>query len=410
MWAVSSARTAEVGWKLVGVVRGASDPGLTIGNEMSNVTNRNKTTGKRWFGWVRETRRALLVLGLYTALMVGAAEPAVSNVRVAQRPREMRMDLTFDLAGDDGAKLRITVELSEDGGKTYRAFNQGLTGDYGDGIAAGADKRILWEPAVEWLGRSPAALRFRVSAQRSIPGMVWIEPGSFLMGSPPEERERAVEEGPQTRVTLTKGYWMGKHEVTQEEWTAVMGSNPSKFKGEADLPVENVSWEEAMAYCRKLTERERAAGRLPAGYEYNLPTEAQWEYACRAGTTGATAFGESLSSTQANFDGDYPYGGGVKGQNLGRTAKVGSYEPNAWGLSDMHGNVAEWCLDWYGSYPGESLTDPTGPTKGSGRVIRGGFWFDYAWLCRAAQRRDFAPTIRYYFIGFRPVLAPRSVL
>ena len=129
----------------------------------------NKTTGERWFGWVRETRRALLVLGLYTALMVGAAEPAVSNVRVAQRPREMLVEITYDLTDDTWAKLLITVELSEDGGKTYRPFNQGLTGDYGDGIAPGADKRILWEPRVEWLGRSPAALRFRVSVQRSIP-------------------------------------------------------------------------------------------------------------------------------------------------------------------------------------------------------------------------------------------------
>jgi len=240
--------------------------------------------------------------------------------------------------------------------------------------------------------------------------MVWIEPGSFLMGSPAEERERAVEEGPQTRVTLTKGYWMGKHEVTEEEWTAVMGRNPSKFKGEADLPVENVSWEEAIAYCRKLTERERRAGRLPAGYEYNLPTEAQWEYACRAGTTGATAFGESLSSTQANFDGNYSYAEGSKGPNLGRTAKVGSYAPNAWGLSDMHGNVAEWCLDWYGSYRGGSLTDPTGARQGSFRVIRGGYWNSYARYCRSAQRIIIIPTYRYDYFGFRPVLASRSVL
>ena len=391
-------------------VEGLEPPGLTIGSEMSNVMNRNKTTGARWFGWVRENRWALLVLVLCIARAVGAGEPLVSNVRLAQRPGEMRMDITFNLAGDAGAELRITVELSEDGGKTYRPFNQGLIGDYGDGIVAGADKHIVWEPSVEWLGRSPAALRFRVSAQGAIPGMVWIRPGSFLMGSPPEERGRVVDEGPQTRVTLTKGYWLGKHEVTQGEWAQVMGSNPSMFNGEAELPVENVSWDEAMAYCRELTERERAAKRLPVGYEYGLPTEAQWEFACRAGTTGATACGDSLSSIQANFDGNYPYGGGAKGPYLGRTAKVGSYAPNAWGLFDMQGNVAEWCLDWSRSYPGGSLTDPTGPTLGSRRVIRGGFWNSPARGCRSARRNDGAPTLRGSGIGFRAVLASRSVL
>jgi formylglycine-generating enzyme required for sulfatase activity len=244
-------------------------------------------------------------------------------------------------------------------------------------VEPGVGKRVVWKAGARWLGGAATRVQFEVRAEDrySVEGMVWIPPGTFVMGSPAGEVDRQGDEGPATEVVLTKGFWLGKHEVTQREWEGVMGSNPSQFKGDPDLPVEKVSWGEAMEFCRKMTVRERGAGRLPKGYEYSLPTEAQWEYACRAGTRSATAFGDALSSTQANFDGNYPYNGGAKGPYLGKTAKVGSYAPNGWGLYDMHGNVWEWCLDWYSDkLPVGSVTDPRGPSSGSYRVKRGGGW------------------------------------
>jgi formylglycine-generating enzyme required for sulfatase activity len=237
--------------------------------------------------------------------------------------------------------------------------------------------------------------------------MIWIAPGSFQMGSPTSESGRSGDEA-QHRVTLAKGYWLGKYEVTQGQWQAVMGSNPSSFKNAgSNAPVENVSWEDAQAFCKKLTDRERAAGRLPAGYEYSLPTEAQWEYACRAGTTGTFSYGNDLDSSMANFDGNYPYGNGRKGQYRQTTVAVGSFRPNAWGLYDMHGNVWEWCNDWYGDYPSGAVTDPTGPVGASSRVFRGGCWDYSATSCRSANRGNGDPGGRYNILGFR--LALRSV-
>jgi formylglycine-generating enzyme required for sulfatase activity len=259
--------------------------------------------------------------------------------------------------------------------------------------------------------------------------LVWIKPGTFTMGSPATEQDRMDDrEGPQTQVTISQGFWMSKHETTQEEyqsvmgtnssyfqgwklfrlrvWQAVMGTNQSRFKGDTKRPVETVSWHDATNYCAKMTAGERAAGRLPAGYEYRLPTEAEWEYACRAGTTTATAYGDSLSSTQANFAGNKPYGGAANGPYLENTTKVGSYAPNAWGLYDMHGNVWEWCWDWYGPYPGEGVIDPRGPNTGSDRVFRGGGWNSYGGDCRSADRDYGWPDYRGRNGGFRPVLAP----
>ncbi len=231
-------------------------------------------------------------------------------------------------------------------------------------------------------------------------GTVWINPGTFTMGSPSTEWHRFDDEGPQTRVTISPGFGMSKYETTQEEYLEVMGENPSYFTGDLKRPVEQVTWNDAANYCAKLTARERAAGRLPAGYEYRLPTEAEWEYACRAGTTTRFSFGDDLQYTNL---GKYAW---YDRNSMGQTHPVGVKAPNAWGLYDMHGSVFEWCLDWYGDYPGGSVTDPRGPSTGSHRVIRGGGWNHDGWNCRSTARSSDSPDSRCKKTGFRPVLAP----
>ena len=246
--------------------------------------------------------------------------------------------------------------------------------------------------------------------------MVWVAAGTFTMGSPVTEPTRASNEGPQTQVTLSRGFCIGKREVTQAEYLALIGSNPSSFTGDLNRPVEQVSWGNATNYCGKLTARELAAARLPVGYKYRLPTEAEWEYACRAGTTTPFHYGDGLHSGMADFNGrlEYPPCGGnsyycfnAGGTYLGHTTAVGTYAPNAWGLYDMHGDVWEWCQDWYSAaLPGGSVTDPQGPGSGSDRVARGGGWANVANACRSAFRDTRFPTDRWTDLGFRIVLAP----
>ena len=223
--------------------------------------------------------------------------------------------------------------------------------------------------------------------------MLWVEPGAFDMGSPTSEPSRDSDET-QHQVTLTNGFWLGKHEVTQTQWEKVMGSNPSYFKG-ANHPVEAVSWNDVTSFCEKLTEQERAAGRLPAGMAYQLPTEAQWEYACRAGTNTVYAFGDGLTSAQANISG-----------GPSETTDVGKYPTNAWGFHDMHGNVWEWCADWYGNYPAGAVRDPLGPLVGSNRVGRGGSWGSTADRARSAYRLWNVPADGILTLGFRLSLRP----
>jgi len=217
------------------------------------------------------------------------------------------------------------------------------------------------------------------------------------MGSPSTEQDRDSNEGPQTHVTISKGFWMSKYEVTQQEYQAVMGTNPSKNTGDERRPVENVAWTDASNYCDELTAHERAAGRLPERHAYRLPTEAEWEYCCRAGTTTRFGYGDDSSFTQL---GEYAC---YDSNSSNAAAPVGGKEPNAWGLYDMHGNVWEWCWDWYGTYPGGNVLDPRGPTTGSHRVIRGGSWYVFGCDCRSAYWDRFSPD--YTLAGFRPVLA-----
>jgi formylglycine-generating enzyme required for sulfatase activity len=230
------------------------------------------------------------------------------------------------------------------------------------------------------------------------------------MGSPRDEAERRPDEG-QVEVTLSMGFWIGKFEVTQGEWKRFVGAFPGPLTaGEGDrFPVYAINFAEAEEFCWKLTEKAHASGELPKEWEFRLPTEAQWEYACRAGTTTATSFGEKLSSRQANFQGK-PYNGAESGPSLKRAAEVGSYPANPWGLHDVHGNVFEWCRDWYHSkLPGgvdPDLYSLRGEMNRDGtvsRVRRGGCWADEGWPCRSAFRARFEPERRADHIGFRVV-------
>jgi formylglycine-generating enzyme required for sulfatase activity len=244
--------------------------------------------------------------------------------------------------------------------------------------------------------------------------LCWCPSGSFTMGSPPTEPERRPDED-QVQVTLSHGFWMAKYETTQGQWKRVVGALPGPLTAELqegdDLPVGNVNFAEAEAFCRALTELGRQSGSLPGDWEFRLPTEAQWEYACRAGTTTATSFGDSLSSKQANFKGA-PYNGAEPGPSLGRAAVVGSYPANAWGLHDMQGNTYEWCRDWYHArlpggtdpdlYSASAAAQPN-QTGGKSRVRRGGCWADEGWPCRSAFRLRFEQERRWDHIGFRVV-------
>jgi len=292
-----------------------------------------------------------------------------------------------------------------------------------------------------------------------------IPAGTFTMGSPVGEVGRGDNEGPPTRVAITRAFWLGQFEVTHGQWQALMSTDlvaqakrmveddtpydlggkqqtirvirglkrdsdpePNVYNRDDDAPMYWVSWDEAAAFCRRLTERERAAGRLPGGYEFRLPTEAEWEYACRAGTTTATYAGDLeikgrnnapvldaiawyFGNSSAGYTGkgidtakvpEKQYPGGIAGQR-----KVGTRQPNAWGLHDTLGNVAEWCADWQAEkLPGGSVSDPSGPVSGTQRALRGGGWVGAPRGNRAARRAGFEPGRRHDDLGFRVALAP----
>lgn len=247
-----------------------------------------------------------------------------------------------------------------------------------------ADRMPSAKPQEDFLARAAVAKAW--VAETIGLQLVPIPGGTFQMGS----EQGHSDERPLTQVTL-RDFALGKTEVTQSQWQAVMRGNPSRFRG-GDQPVENVSWDNAMAFCRRLTERARAAGKLPEGFEFTLPTEAQWEYACRAGTTG-------------NYAGDLEAMAWFDSNSELKTHPVGTKRANAWGLHDMHGNVLEWCRDWFkDSLPGGQVTEPAGPSSGSFRVYRGGGWSGDAGNCRSSHRFKIAPDDLYDGLGFRLAL------
>ena len=306
-----------------------------------------------------------------------------------------------------------------------------------------AEQQDAATPAEEWTssfaGQEPGELRV-IEINGVSYRFRWAPPGTFKMGASEAEQEEELrdykeratqyfnerkERGeevsekeldiqlqtasksttPQREVTLTRGFWILETEVTQPMWESIMGNNPSKFQG-ADLPVESVSWIDCQQFIFELNK----LGVAPADSRFALPTEAQWEYACRAGTTTPFFWGDTLNGDKANCDGTHPYGTDEQGASLGRTTPVGSYAANPWGLVDMHGNVTEWCQDRAdfrrGDYPTDAVTDPCGPDRGRDRVMRGGCWFFSADFCRSARRSDLNIGPRFDHVGFRFVLVP----
>ena len=235
--------------------------------------------------------------------------------------------------------------------------------------------------------------------------LVLIPAGEFMMGSkykPAELRKRGPGghmkwwwgEHPRHEVTITKPFYLGKHEVTQAQWQRVMGANPSAFKGGPKFPVEQVNWNDCQEFIKKLNARFK--GKLA----FRLPTEAEWECACRAGTDTPFHFGEKITTDLANYNGLSAWDG-YKGKDRGKTTAAGSFKANPWGLHDMAGNVWEACAGWYGTYAKEAQTDPKGPEKGSCRVLRGGSWYDTPDRCRSASRALCVPDVPSDVLGLR---------
>ncbi len=303
------------------------------------------------------------------------------------------------LNGETGAPyvIQVTTNLGNSSWRTVS--NLVLTApqfEFFDNEPASANAKFY--RAINLAGRPPSGL-----TNPHPDRLVWIPAGTFLMGSPPGELDRVDDEGPQTRVTIARGFWMGKYEVTQAEYLAIMGENPSIWRKSTNNPVDNVSWDDAVLYCTRRTEEERAAGRIPATASYRLPTEAEWEYACRAQMTTRYSFGDDVTYTQIQ---EYAWFNlsGVSGSQ-----PVGLKKPNAWGLHDMHGNVWEYCSDWYGTYPGGFSVDMRGPSVGEFKVIRGGTVGRHAMLSRSASREGRRLNFAASNLGFRVVLDPGAL-
>lgn len=266
----------------------------------------------------------------------------------------------------------------------------------GFGVACSKPSPVA-KTATQIMGGGLAGKRmsFNLPGNVSLP-VRWVPPGQFLMGSPLQEAGRLTDET-QHRVQLTDGFFLGETELTQRQWSSIMKENPSKKKAD-DLPVENVSWEQAREFCRQLTQWHRRSGDLPDGWEWDLPFEAQWEMACRAGTTGP-------------YSGDLETMAWFEANSGGSVQKVALKNANEWGFQDLHGNVQEWCVDWFSAYPTNETytTNPVGPIWSFAQVVRGGSFQSPAHLCRSAARAAGVPkTVPNETLGFRPTLKKKK--
>jgi formylglycine-generating enzyme required for sulfatase activity len=271
----------------------------------------------------------------------------------------------------------------------------------GSVLVASAIPKHAWKPAPAQL-EAARKIGKPVSLTNSI-GMkfVLIPAGSFMMGSPPTELEREYHEGPRHRVVISRPFYLQTTEVTQAQYRKIMSQNPSRFQGCDQCPVERVLYDDAREFIRRLNAREKTN-------RYRLPTEAEWEYACRAGTTTPFSFGATISPDQANYNGHVAYGPGRKGVWRKKTTPAGSFPPNGWGLHDMHGNVWEWCRDWWGEhyYSHSPTRDPQGSSTDDYRVLRGGAWESVPEALRSAHRNPVPPDIPSSGNGFRVVRMP----
>jgi formylglycine-generating enzyme required for sulfatase activity len=381
----------------------------------------------------------------------------VSNVRAQQRLHTTLVDITYDLETVGDLPVWASLFLSTDSGATFPNLCRTVTGDVGAGVLPGADRHIVWNVGTDFPGDLiNEGCRLRVTAydRESVEDYAYVASGTFMMGSPEDEPERTPMET-QHQVTLTHGIYVQTTEVTNQQYmemaqwaydhgyvTATSASirdnldgstrelllwnsgncnisfNGGTFTvdaGKEHYPVMDVTWYGAVAYCDWLSLQQgrtrayshvtwRCNGGNPyAAVGYRLPTEAEWEYACRAGTQTPFATGACLDAgTEANYQGAYPYTGCQSGPFVGWTTPVGSYPANAFGLHDMHGNLYEWCNDLVDSYGG-TVTDPVGASTGSSRVLRGGYWNIYAQYCRSAARYDNPPEHSSQYRGFRAV-------
>ncbi|MDP8239915.1 MAG: formylglycine-generating enzyme family protein [Candidatus Hatepunaea meridiana] len=372
-------------------------------------------------------KKYIIITILFLQLPAYAA--SIDNVRFSITEDD-RIIITYDISGS--GSYEVTLSVSTDGGKNFFIKPRSLSGDVGEKISAGRNKRIEWDvfrdmkrlqgevaflvtakpvggfAKREKAKRSVIASEAKQSLSGPLSGMVFVKipAGTFTMGSPSNEKDRLDREGPQHRVTI-KSFYMQTTEVTQKQWREVMGTTVRRqrdkanrhwpMRGEGDNnPIYYVPWNEAKEFIKKLN-------KMYPGKSYRLPSEAEWEYACRAGTTTPFNTGSTISTDQANYDGNYTYGNGRKGVYRKKTVSVGSFAPNSWSLYDMHGNVWEWCEDWYhDSYRsapdnGSAWVSPSG----SSRVLRGGSWARDPRYCRSAYRRFVYPDNRNDLYGFR---------
>lgn len=345
--------------------------------------------------------RTLTLLITFTVLyslstVLCAQSERIENVRYSVTDDKMIV-IYYDLIGR--GTYNISVKVSTDNGRTFLTTPKALSGDVGDNIRQGVSKRIVWDVLrdVRELSGDVVFEVFAVAESNNLKGpltgmeFVKIPAGSFVMGSPSNESYRDNDEGPQRTVHI-KSFYMMTTEVTQKMWFEVMGNHPSNWKGD-NLPVDQVSWNACHDFIKKLN------ARYP-GKNFRLPTEAEWEYACRAGTTTRFYSGNSES--------DLARAGWYIGNSGSKTHPVGQKVPNAWGLYDMHGNVWEWCEDWYHDSYQNAPTDGSAWVSPSGSfyVLRGGSWSSVVWNCRSADRDRINPLVSNYDVGLRLVSSP----
>jgi formylglycine-generating enzyme required for sulfatase activity len=412
------------------------------------------------------TRAGVIAVALMLCTSLAHAQGVdllVTDVQAQQRPGTALVDITYDLETVGDIAVTVSLTLSADSGATYPFACQSATGHFGAGVLPGTNRQIVWDAGTDFPGFTGTTCRLRVTAddgQTDIPaGFVAIAAGTFIMGSSADEPGHdpwGSGDETQHQVTLTHGIYVQTTEVTNQQYAELAqwaydhgyatvaadtilrdaldgstqylldltsvyseisfsGGTFTVDAGRADHPVQSVTWYGSVAYCDWLSLQQglvRAynhatwqcnGGNPYTAAGYRLPTEAEWEYACRAGTQTAFNTGACLDAgTEANYNGNYPQSGCPPGPYFGWTVPVGSYPANGYGLLDMHGNLYEWCNDWYGAYGG-TVTDPAGPGAGSTRVLRGGFWSYDARSCRSAFRSFIYPDGTDCYVGFRSV-------